>query len=281
VERRGGAGCRPVGRIGAARPAAQKELAMAIHTYLSLVPESLVLSMLPPAQFGTYLAVGTKKRSRGHSIYFNLKEGFSSDFFDLSRAAAHCTPHPDGKPKHTVYAAVYRVLEHVPLDALGSLWLVTYDGRVLELTASREVPALGGQYHLYQEICPVHPMVASTLAPDEFCRMMTDPGHAIHVPRICVADLELGELASDPLNGRADDLPYARIGHLRDALLELNERTGKHNKTVDRTPLPQFPYRVIRSGFYVGDTTGVLCYRFPIAEQLDRDHHDWWRSANV
>ncbi len=31
------------------------------YLYLSMTPESLVASMLPPEQFGNYLAVGTRK----------------------------------------------------------------------------------------------------------------------------------------------------------------------------------------------------------------------------
>jgi hypothetical protein len=30
-----------------------------------LIPEALIASMLPPVDFGTYLAVGTKKRTSG------------------------------------------------------------------------------------------------------------------------------------------------------------------------------------------------------------------------
>jgi hypothetical protein len=254
---------------------------MATYTYLSLVPESLVVSMLPPPEFSTYLAVGTEKRSAGHAMCFDLKAGFRSDAFDLEAAVARCVPHPDGRPKHSVYAAIYRVLEHVPLDALGSLWLTTRDGRVLELKGTRTVPPLPGPHHLYEEICPVRPRVASILGPAEFARFMTDPRRPMHVPRICFADLALHGLAEDPAGGKADDLPYRHVGHLRQCLTQLDAEKGKHTKTVDRTPPGDFLFNAVHSGFYVGDPTGLLCYPFPSPEDLDRRHHDWWRSANV
>jgi len=36
---------------------------METHLYLLLFPESLVMSMLGPSEFGAYLATGTKKRA--------------------------------------------------------------------------------------------------------------------------------------------------------------------------------------------------------------------------
>jgi len=46
---------------------------MDVFLYLSLIPEALIASMLPPLEFGTYLAVGTKKRTRGQAMYFSLE----------------------------------------------------------------------------------------------------------------------------------------------------------------------------------------------------------------
>ena len=40
------------------------------YFYVTAVPESLVASHLAPKDFGNYLAVGTRKRTRGQAIYF-------------------------------------------------------------------------------------------------------------------------------------------------------------------------------------------------------------------
>jgi len=254
---------------------------MDIHCYLSLMPEALIASMLPPVDFGQYLAVGTEKRARGKAMFFDLACGFQSDFFDFASLPERCVPHPDGRPKHSVYLGVYRVMEHVPLDVLRSLWLVTQDGRVLELGRAETPSTFPGKYHLYQEICPVHPLIASRLNPVEFCRFITDPARPIHVPKICFVDLELSELADDPRCGRPLALPYHNIEHIRDCLMEMEQKEDKHTKTVDRTHSESFPYRCIKTGFFVGDHDAALYYPLPPREELETTHYDWWRSANV
>ena len=246
--------------------------------YLSMMPEALVASMLGPEEFGAYLAVGTQKRSSGEAMFFALKPGFTSERFDLSLVETQCVPHDDGRPKHSLYLGIYRVLEAVPLDAIGNLYLVTRDGRVLELTASATPASFKGRYHLYDEICPVHPLIASTLDPVEFCRFITDPAQPISVPRICFAENDIGALADNP---DAEDVAlknWAQIAHIRDCLKELTT-DAKHTKTVDRTHVVGGWGRRLKNGFFVGDASGVLFYQYPTPEELEREQRDWWRSA--
>jgi len=254
---------------------------MANYLYLSMIPESLVVSMLPPREFGTYLAVGTEKRARGQAMFFDLTGDLLGEYFDLTTAARHCVPHTDGQPKHSVYVAVYRVLEHVPLQAVNSLWLTTKDGRSLELKQQELPHEFPGRFHLYQEICPVHPLIASLLPPWEFCRFITGRGKPIFVPKICFVDLELSEWADDPRNGRARDLPYPHLEHVRDCLLQLEGDVKKPTKTIDRVYPQQSHYRCIKNGFFLGDGTAVQYYPFPSREDLESKYHHWWRSANV
>lgn len=253
---------------------------MTTYLYLSLIPESLVASMLPPKEFGTYLAVGTRKRSRGEAVFFDLAGEFPSDDLDFSAVAKRCVPHPDGQPKRSLYLAIYRVLERVPLDLVGSLWLVTPDGHVLELKQAAVPPQFEGKYYLYQEICPVHPIIASSLAPDKFCRFITDSANAVSLPRICFVDLDLGQLSVDPAGGRADNLPYEHMDHLRDCLQQVRPDSEKHTKTVDRIHPQEFPYRCIKTGFYLGDGEKLLYFPFPSRDELERTYYDWWRYAN-
>ena len=147
---------------------------MSIYYYLSLIPEALIASMLPPTEFGSYLAVGTQKRTRGQAMFFSL-QGLKRAPFDLRGAESKCVPHPNGEPKHSVYIAVYRILEQISLKAIGNLYMVTPDGRVLEIQSTETIPTYTQKYHLYQEICPVHPRVVSTLSPQDFNRYITDP----------------------------------------------------------------------------------------------------------
>ena len=253
---------------------------MAHYIYLSPMPESLVVSMLPPAEFGTYLAVGTKKRASEQAVFFELKSDFRSPHFDLEKAIEQCVPHDDGQPKHSVYVSIYRVLERVPLDALGSLWLITRDGLPLELKQGPLPPKNENTHHLYQELCPVHPLVASMLDPVKFCKFITNPNERISVPNIFFHDLQLGEIDPKNDNEMSWDLPFKNINHLKDCLLELTEK-GKITKTVDRLHLQRASYCSIKSGFFIGNHETVLHYPFPSAEEMNRDHHRWWRSAEL
>lgn len=37
--------------------------------YLSVLPEALIASMLPPKDFGEYMATGTRKKTQGQAIF--------------------------------------------------------------------------------------------------------------------------------------------------------------------------------------------------------------------
>jgi len=84
---------------------------MTIHLYLSLIPEALIASMLEPEEFGSYYAVGSKKKSRGQAIFFEVDAKFKSSYFHIEDAVKRCVPHEDGSPKQSIYVSVYRVLE--------------------------------------------------------------------------------------------------------------------------------------------------------------------------
>ena len=141
---------------------------MTVHLYLSLIPEALIASMLEPEEFGNYYAVGTKKKTSGQAIFFEVDPNFESTYFKIKESMARCVPHEDGSPKASIYISIYRVLEHVPVSALVKLYLVTQDGRALGLDPSTEIPSMDEGLHLYKEIAPVSPLVASRLNPIEF-----------------------------------------------------------------------------------------------------------------
>jgi len=253
---------------------------MNAHLYLSLIPESLVASMLPPTEFGAYLATGTRKRPHGQAIFFKISPDFRSEYFDLASGDRRCVPHPDGQPKHSVYLAIYRVLEHVPLDAIQNLYLATAHGHVLEIEPDHIPPQPTAKHHLYQELAPVHPLIASSLAPEDFAKYITDPARPIHVPKICFAELDLAGLAEDPQNGAAAGLPYPNLDHIRNCLCELGPTGGKQTKTVDRVGRQGLVYRCVKTGFYVGDPDRIRYYPCPSLEELESKYYSWWRCAN-
>jgi hypothetical protein len=254
---------------------------MSIHLYLSMVPEALIASMLTPEEFGVYYAVGTAKKSRGQAVFFEVDPDFRHDYFRIEEGIRRCVPHEDGSPKASIYISVYRVLEHVPLDVIKKLYLVTQDGRVLSLQSSAELPKETEGLHLYQEIAPVHPLVASTLGPVEFYELIIrNPTSLLSLPAICFVELRLGELARDPERGAVRDLPYSNIGHLRQCMVDLKTK-NVHTKMVNRIQPASFLYRTIKSGVFVGNEERLLYFPLPSQEELRAKHYYWWRSANV
>ena len=106
---------------------------MSTYIYLSITPEALIGSMLPPVDFGAYLATGTKKCNKGQAIFFEIDPGLSKESIDMNYLNCRCIAKPDGSPKSSVYLSVYRVLESIPMKAFKSLYLTTESGIVLEL----------------------------------------------------------------------------------------------------------------------------------------------------
>ena len=94
---------------------------MSTYLYLSVMPETLVASMLSPKKFGTYLAVGSQQKLPRETMFFSLKPDFRNDKFDFSLIDEKCIPHSDGRPKKSLYLGIYRVLENIPLSAIEKL----------------------------------------------------------------------------------------------------------------------------------------------------------------
>jgi hypothetical protein len=237
--------------------------------------------MLEPEEFGNYYAVGTKKKTSGQAIFFEVEPEFESTYLKIKESMARCVPHEDGSPKASIYISIYRVLEHVPMSALGKLYLVTQDGRTLGLDASAEIPSLDEGLHLYKEITPVSPLVASRLNPiDFFDLIVKNPTSLLTLPAIAFAELRLDQLAEDPMMGRVGDLPYSNIDHLREVLKDLK---SKHiaTKMVDRASPAGFAYRTVKNGFFVGNETGLVFYPMPSSNELRETNYRWWRSANM
>ena len=110
------------------------------YLYLSLLPEALIASNLSPEEFGGYFATGVFRRNCDQAIFFEIDPNFKSDYLPVAKLDELCKPHPDGRPHKSVYLSVYRVLEHIPMSAFRNLYLVTSDGKTLELSKSEFVP---------------------------------------------------------------------------------------------------------------------------------------------
>lgn len=255
---------------------------MDTHLYLSLIPEALIASQLSPEEFGQYYATGYTRRSKGKAIFFEIDPAFRDEYFALDEALARCHNHKDGKPKNSVYVSTYRVIEHIPVSVLGTLYLVTDYGITLGLRCSTSEPPDGDGLHLYKELAPVSSLVASSMSPRAFYEsIVVNPSKLVTFPALFFAELNIGELATDPEHGELGDLPYDNIFHLRESLTAVL-KPKKGTKMVERMPTIEFPYRSIKagSGFYYGNGKDLAFYEMPTIEKMRDSHQLWWRSAN-
>jgi hypothetical protein len=252
---------------------------MKIHYYVLCYRfEALVASHLEPEAFGRYMAVGTRKNTRGNVLFFEIDAPTDHAHFRMDDIEERCAPHLDGSPKRSKYISIYRVLEHLSLSLFKSLYLCTADGRVLGLEPSTydEKDDVFGP-NLYGELCPVSPLVVSALPPTAFLRFMTNPASAISVPKLLFVDMLLDRDETGMLAGY---LPYPDPLHLVDCLNDLERGGEKNSKTVARSPRHRGFFRTIRRGFFLGGQEGLLFFRFPERAELDVQHSHWWRSAS-
>jgi len=253
---------------------------MSKYIYLTCTPEALVASMLPPEGFGLYLSTGTKKRNKGQTIFFEVDLGITENLIDMESLNKRCVAKEDGSPKSSVYLSVYRALEMIPISALKSLYLTTDHGCALELKRAPydKTREPENALHLYQELSPVTPLVASGLAPSAFLKKLTDGSTPIVLPKLFFVELKLGELATNPLGGSAEHLPYPNIGHLRDCLEILKGEYDKHMKTVQRIYSGTLLYRTIATGFYVGAKDEIAFYPYPEMKELENINYEFFRE---
>lgn len=250
--------------------------------YLSLIPEALIASNLGPEDFASYYAVGTQSKTQGQAVFVEVDAAFRHPDLPIEQALKRCVPHQDGGPKRSVYVSVYRVLERLPLSALGRLHLVTRDGRSLAIQRGANAAAEEPGLHFYHELAPTRPAVVSTLGPAGFFNLlMGKDGGFQGLPAIAFVELGLGELASDPENGSINDLPYENIDHLRTCLSQLKTKDVK-SKIFDRGNPGIFPYRTVKNGVFIGNAAdGLSLYPMPSQAELKSKHYEWWRSAHM
>lgn len=255
-----------------------------LHVYLTLFPnEALIASHLPPESFGVYMATGIRRASSEPIVFVELQGDLKAGGIPVDRAEARIRNLPADVTKNSIYLSVYRCLEQVSLALLGTLYLVTRDGRSLTLSRGETVPSPPERsIHLYQELCPVRPLVASTLDPVGFCKHMTDPASEIHLPKIAVADLKV----LDPMKledaGNIGSLYYAAAPeHMRDCFHSLLHIPDKVSKVVARFRLESFSYQLIESGIHIASASQHVFYPMLSTEEIRSNHRDWGKSALI
>ncbi|NCN06086.1 MAG: hypothetical protein GW949_10710 [Spirochaetales bacterium] len=254
---------------------------MNIRYYLSIFPtEALIASNLEPAQFGAYMATGAKNGSYERIVFIEI-EGGQGDYFDWKAAEERCHPHEDGRPKNSVWLSVYRVLEHVPLTALKDLYMTTLDGRTLCLAKGKFVEDTHGEYYVYNELCPINPLVVSKLNPLEFSQYMTDTHNKVAVPKVAFADLKTINLDEPTKTGNIGRTYDRNLEHFKNCVRQVLSLPDKLNKNVERSHVEDFSYSIVNRGIYLGDGKNLVMYPMLDMADLRKNHYDWARSALI
>lgn len=254
---------------------------MQTYYYLSVFPtQALIASQLEPRHFGSYMATGKKNGSFERIIFIEV-EGEFGDYFDWEYSKERCVLHDDGRPKNSVWISVYRALEHTPLSAMKSMYLVTTDGRALELEKSEYGAPKNTQYYVYNELCPITPLVVSRLDPHDFAAYMTNPKVKVSVPKVIFADLKTIDLDNPVITGNIGATYDRNLDHFKDCVNAVLDDPNKMNKNVERSHSESFSYNIINRGIYVGEGDNLVFYPMPNIEELRQTHYDWARSAMI
>lgn len=253
---------------------------MKVRLYLLLTPEALIASHLEPEAFGKYLALGSRRQNSGPALFFELNPEAMGKCFGADEREQLCVPHEGGQPRRSSYLAIYRVLEQVPPEAMGALYLVTKTGFSLALEQGSYAGGESRDFYLYQELAPVGPRAVSLLGPEAFGQQITGGGNRVALPRLVFADMKLGPLARD-LCAPAGNLPYANLEHLRNCLTSLRERSDKPTKILNRDTQLDDLFYMVEGGFFVAGGGVLLHYPMPDEDTLNRDHRTWWHAARA
>ncbi len=254
------------------------------HLYMIVFPiNALVASQLKPTEFAEHYTIGSAKHYKGKVVFAEVDIKFRNPYFDIDHYLSQTVPHPDGRPKKTKFVSSYGVLEHVDLKALKNLYLVTANGKALELVA-KPYDAVNepGLVRIYQEMTPLTNLVASTLDQRSFGKYITSETKSKGAPKICFTQYEFNVEEFLEKNKNRDmmysPIPETNPARLYEYLLELKTHPDKKTKTISlNTTLLDASYGLIRHGIWFAEAGTMVFYPMPSREVLERDYYDWWR----
>lgn len=252
-----------------------------VYYYMTIFPtESLIASNLNPEKFGAYMATGSKSGSHEQLIFAEVVQEFGNDF-DWEYAHLRTVPNRNGRLKNSVYLATYRVIERMDLSCLGNLYLVTSDGMTLALEKTTFPKETGlDAFYLYQDLCPVTPLVISSLPPMEYGKYMVSDTIKISLPAICYCDLKVVDVNNPVHTGNIGSMYDRNLNHLNECIKTVTEH-GKKTKMLERTFAGRFTYQIVNKGFAIVNNETQLWYDMPDYDLLAQNHYDWARSAMI
>jgi len=257
------------------------------HLYMIVFPvNALVASQLDPEQFAEHYTIGSSKHYEGKVIFAEIDINFRDPYFEIDKYLAQTVTLSTGAPKKTKFISSYGVLEHVDLKSIKSLYLVTTNGKALELK-SKDYTAVNepGLVRIYQEITPLSNLVASTLDQRSFGKYLTMETKAKGAPKVFFTqyDFDVAQFTRRNENREIleSSIPETNPTRLLYYITELKNDPAKKTKTISlNTTLQAASYRLLRHGFWFSAPNELLFFPMPTIAELERDHYDWWRCTH-
>ncbi len=248
---------------------------------------ALVASQLPPEEFGKQYSVGTKRYYQGKVLFVEVDPAFRNDYFPIDEYFAQTVAHADGRPKRTKIISSYRVLEHLDLSALGSLYAVTVSGATLKLDKT-EYATVAEEDHsirIMQELNPLQLLVATTKDHRSFGSTLTKPDNPKGAPKLFFTQVDLDvdtflkEWEVNPF--LPPPIPGVHPQKLSEVLTFLQSNEEYKTATIGLASVfDDILYRSLKKGFFLSHGEEMLFYPFPSEDVLKRDHYAWWKSAD-
>lgn len=254
------------------------------HLYMIVFPiNALVASQLEPEQFGEHYTVGSAKHYSGKVIFAEIDINYRHEYFQIDRYLDLTVPHSDGSPKKTKFICSYNVLEHVELSAIKKLFLCTANGKVLPIEP-KEYTAVNepGLIRVYQEICPLETLVASTFDQREFGKFITTQTRSKGAPKMMFTQIEFNidhffEMNKDKEIFQAE-LHGVNPYRLYDCLMEIKDKPAKLTKTISLgSLLRDISYKFLRHGFWFAEGDELKFFPMPSLNQLENEYYYWWK----
>jgi len=255
------------------------------HLYMILHPNhSLIASQLDPERFIRHYIQGSTRYLEGRLVFAEVDESFRNPYFGIDGAFAQLKPHEDGSPKATKFIASYRVLEHMDLDAIGTLYYCNSTGDYVALEpGTEEHKSRGDEMRIILEINPVRFIVLTKHDFAEFAGYITDSANPKGAPKAFYTQLEL---SVDEFTREYDESPFVSSyipgihpARLRDAVAEVKRTPGKLLKGISLDcPIDRISYKLLRHGFMFAQAGKTKFYPLLPLDEVERRFYKFWKT---
>lgn len=258
------------------------------HLYMVCLPNNaLVLSQLAPKDFAVRYSYGSTSYHAGKLIFAELDINYRHPYFKIEEGLEELLPHEDGSPKASKYVSTYRILEHVDISAIQTLYLANEDGTFLPLEKGSYEPNDHEEerkdFHLFAKVSPISMLTLSTFEFREYGKYYSGTHPYLSVPRSLYTELHFDfELFMSTFEVN----PFAPLqiegvhpSKLRNAIEELRIRPDKNVKglTLD-SALTKQSFRTIKRGFMICDEENELFFPMPSLKEIEEKDLKFYRA---